>query len=869
MAASLLYAVGLPELVTPNLAEYEAMAIQLGNHPEQLAVLKQKLADNRLTYPLFNTSLFTHHIEDAYQMMFDRYQADLAPDHIYVPSRVGDAHPTADNANKFSLAMSLHQQERFTEAAELYEDILKTEPQHIDALHFLGVLKGQLGELPAAVDLIKQSLVFHPDNTAAYANLAMMFQTLNRFDEALTCYDKLLILTPNDLTALLARSNLLLLLARLDEALTSFDLILTIKSNSIEAFLGCGAALQLLELFDDALFSYNRALVINPNHAELLFGYANVLYKLERKEEALSAYNRSLAQNPNSEETLYNRGVVLADLNRIDEAIDSYQQVLAINPNYAEVNNNLGALFKQQERFEEAKICYQHAVKSRPCYTDAHCNLINLLKDQGQFAEANVCLANALAAVPYSLELRIIQLIMVLPMMPKTADESAAVPEQFDNALTALSTWLAESSDKHGCVTQEGLLPLPFLLAYRIGNHKQRLSFYGDLIADTEVRYAAPIAKQKIRMVVISHHFRRHSVWDVVTRGLLVNLDRSCFELILYHLGNIEDAETEFAKSLADQWRDTHSIDNVANWLAALQNDAPDVIFYPEIGMDPMSARLASYRLAPLQVASWGHPITTGLPTMDLYFSGELLESSEADSHYRERLIRLPNTGCCTTLMNIDAEPLMPELLAELEQRGGVRFIIAQTIYKFDPIDDGLYADIASVVPDSRFILLRDRDSTWVMDQIIMRLQQTFIERGLNPEQHLIIIPWQSMGRFQSLLDECDVYLDCPSFSGYTTAWQAVHRGIPIITLEGEFMRQRLAAGLLRKIGITDTIVSSRQQYVQCAAQLVQECRDLVRYKTRREAIKNVAPKADNDVSVVQVFEQTILNAVAEYQLKY
>jgi predicted O-linked N-acetylglucosamine transferase (SPINDLY family) len=219
--------------------------------------------------------------------------------------------------------------------------------------------------------------------------------------------------------------------------------------------------------------------------------------------------------------------------------------------------------------------------------------------------------------------------------------------------------------------------------------------------------------------------------------------------------------------------------------------------------------------------------------------------------------------------MNINAEPLAPELLAELQQRGGVRFIIAQTIYKFDPIDDGLYADIASVVPDSRFILLRDRDSTWVMDQIIMRLQQTFIERGLNPEQHLIIIPWQSMGRFQSLLDECDVYLDCPSFSGYTTAWQAVHRGIPIITLEGEFMRQRLAAGLLRKIGITDTIVSSRQQYVQCAAQLVQECRDLVRYKTRREAIKNVAPKADNDVSVVQVFEQTILNAVAEYQLKY
>jgi predicted O-linked N-acetylglucosamine transferase (SPINDLY family) len=84
MAASLLYAIGLPELVTKNVADYETLAIQLATHPEQLTVLKQKLADNRLTYPLFNTALFTQHIESAYQMMFDRYQADLAPEHIYI-----------------------------------------------------------------------------------------------------------------------------------------------------------------------------------------------------------------------------------------------------------------------------------------------------------------------------------------------------------------------------------------------------------------------------------------------------------------------------------------------------------------------------------------------------------------------------------------------------------------------------------------------------------------------------------------------------------------------------------------------------------------------------------------------------------------
>jgi predicted O-linked N-acetylglucosamine transferase (SPINDLY family) len=198
----------------------------------------------------------------------------------------------------------------------------------------------------------------------------------------------------------------------------------------------------------------------------------------------------------------------------------------------------------------------------------------------------------------------------------------------------------------------------------------------------------------------------------------------------------------------------------------------------------------------------------------------------------------------------------------------GTRFIIAQTIYKFDPADDGLYATIANAVKDSVFILLRDRDNAWVMDQIVARLEQTFIDRGLNPKQHLVVIPWQSIEKFQTLLDVCDVYLDCPSFSGYTTAWQAVHRGLPIVTLEGEFIRQRLAAGLLRKIGITDTIANSREHYVQLAVNLAKECHDPVQGAARRQALKTAAPKADNDVSVVKAFEHSVLEALAERGLK-
>jgi predicted O-linked N-acetylglucosamine transferase (SPINDLY family) len=86
VAASLLHAIGLPELITSTPQAYEALAIELATNPEKLAAIKRKLANNRLATPLFDTQLFTKHIEAAYAAMYERYQAGLAPDHIVIPN---------------------------------------------------------------------------------------------------------------------------------------------------------------------------------------------------------------------------------------------------------------------------------------------------------------------------------------------------------------------------------------------------------------------------------------------------------------------------------------------------------------------------------------------------------------------------------------------------------------------------------------------------------------------------------------------------------------------------------------------------------------------------------------------------------------
>ena len=84
VAASLLYAVGLPELVTKDHDEYEAMALKLATNPGALATIKRKLAHNRSNFPLFNIDLFTRHIEDAYHAMWQRHQNGLSPDNIFI-----------------------------------------------------------------------------------------------------------------------------------------------------------------------------------------------------------------------------------------------------------------------------------------------------------------------------------------------------------------------------------------------------------------------------------------------------------------------------------------------------------------------------------------------------------------------------------------------------------------------------------------------------------------------------------------------------------------------------------------------------------------------------------------------------------------
>jgi len=725
----------------------------------------------------------------------------------------------------FAAATRYHQGGRLADAQQLYGQILQAEPRHADALHLLGVIALQTGRHDTAATLIGKAIAENPQVPAFHNNLGNALKAQGRLEWADDCYQRALTLSPGYLEAHYNRALLLQAQGRLDDAVESYSTVLAHKPDHAEAHNNLGNVLQAQGKPDLALAAYGQALRYRPDFADAHCNAGNVLRALGNADAAIASYAHALTHRANHVESLHNLSIVLLEQGKLDEAAAASRRALALKPDYAAAHCNLGNTLIEQGNAEAAAASF--------------CRALDLDQD---FADAALGLATA-----------------AIPVFAGTVAESVAVPDNFSRAVEELTAWdLAHP----GCLGKAVGSHQPFYLAYRPTDVGTLLTRHGELLSAAAAAYWRPQPvgrgqpRARPRLVIVSGQVRQHPVWDVILRGIVANIDRQQFEVFLYHTGALQDEETEWARTRVDRFVQGPKLINA--WLAEISKDQPDVVFYPEVGMDPATCALAALRLAPVQAASWGHPVTTGLPTIDIYLSGELLEGSQAEHHYREKLVRLPGTGACTDSSSLHAQPW------ELQARPAdvVRFAICQQPIKFDPADDVLFTRIAKQVGACEFWLASPLKLQWAAERLKNRLAAVFRDAGIDPDSHLRVVPWLPREQFLGFLDQMDVFLDCPAFSGYTTAWQAVHRGIPVVTLEGDFLRQRLAAGLLRQIGIAEGIAGSRDEYVETAALLAGRCRDPAARATQRTSISAAAIKADGNLEAVRATERALMAAV-------
>jgi predicted O-linked N-acetylglucosamine transferase (SPINDLY family) len=233
--------------------------------------------------------------------------------------------------------------------------------------------------------------------------------------------------------------------------------------------------------------------------------------------------------------------------------------------------------------------------------------------------------------------------------------------------------------------------------------------------------------------------------------------------------------------------------------------------------MDSWTVGLAALKLAPVQCTSWGHPETSGFPTIDYFLSSDLMEPEEADNHYSEQLIRLPNLSVYYTPMNI------PKIDDSRETFGlrpkSILYLCIQSLFKYLPQFDKIFPRIAQEIDDCQFIFISNQ-SSFVTQQFKLRLHQAFNQYNFNSDRYLVFLPFLNDVKYHALNCIADIYLDSIEWSGGNTTFEAIACDLPVVTLPGQFMRGRHSTAILTMMGVTETIASTIDEYIDLAIKL-------------------------------------------------
>jgi len=684
-------------------------------------------------------------------------------------------------------ALECHHQGRLAEAERLYSAVLSVRPDHFDALQMLGVIKLGRGELAAALQLVSAAMKARPSSPQVLVNHGMVLNALGRHEEALANFDQALKYKAKFVEALNNRGSVLIALDRCEESLDSFRRAIAVKPDYAEAFYNQGNALRLLTRYDEAIKSFDRALALRPNYAKAHCNRGAAIEALDRPAEALACFDRALAILPDFPEAMLNRCGALRALNRYDDLSRGLDLLLALHPDYAEAHYTRGMMLADASRHAEAVASYERAVSLKPDYSKA------------RWA---ACMGT-------------------LPILYADEAEIGRQRAEYERRLRALCA-AYEARQIPGDMSKGLGMAQPFFLAYQGRNDRDLQRLFGGLATRIMAeRFPAaelappPAPDEPVRVGVVSGFFWQHSVWKVGIKGWVTQLDPQRFQLFGYHTSHKQDGETALAKARCHKFvQGPHSTEQ---WRRMILADKPHVIIYPEIGMNHEAAELAALRLAPVQCSYIGHPQTSGFPTIDHFLSGELIEPPDGAEHYSENLVVLPNIA-------FHYEPLELAPVAVTRAELGLRktataYWCAQSLFKYLPQYDEVFPRIAREAGDCQFVFIRHMGKG-VTELFQRRLERAFAAAGLKADDHCVFLPALDMNRFSAASAQCEAMLDSIGWSGGNTTLEALAQDLPVVTFQGALMRGRVSAGMLRMMGMPETIAETIEDYVALAVRM-------------------------------------------------
>jgi len=646
----------------------------------------------------------------------------------------------------------------------------------------LGRILTAVGRLPEAQAALGRALALDPDDRLALledANLARRQGDAARGERNLR---RLVAMDPREARFGATLAQYLLGLGRVAEARDEAARAVELDPALVEARMALAEAEHAGGRFDVARHLWQALEAAHAGHPRVLLGLARASDRLRDRALSARCYDALLARDPHMAEAL--RGRIRLRLEAEDRAgaIDDAQRLLAVQPDAVDAWYAI-ALAHWQEHDLAPTVAALHEV---------------LRRDPGHLP--------ARWAVAH------------LPPDTLHADEAAmrAYVAGYLEALGAFEALGDPPPQAHAAVVAAATLCNNFYVHYAVEEalpvQRRAGALLSRLVRAVEPAAALPArpVRERPRVVFVSSFIYLHSVGKLFER-LLTGLDRSRIEVQVVAVGRAHDALTARVAAAADGLVNLRR--DVAGVRAHLQGLAADVVVWLDIGMDAMLGWVAAQRVAPVQCVLWGHPITTGLDSIDWFLTADAMEREGGEADYTERVFRLPGLGC-RFASPAESPPPRP---------AGTRppvFGLPQTLFKLTPNHDGVLARIAAALPDGRFELVPG-SSAPARERLLARLQRAFREAGVDPGGRIAVQPPLERDAWFELLARFDVNLDPLGWSGGVTSFEMLWYGIPTLTLPGRSMRSRHTLAMLRTLGLEDRLVArDLDDYVRLAVDL-------------------------------------------------